>query len=676
MVQIRLGGGYGFLFSDRMLEEHPYLWVREMGIYISRLGTWEATEKQRTATAALIQRSLERPYLSCAEKYYQWTGYVEQGKECMFPIPTKTGARTGLDDKIWDFVKEKETWPAEARSLEHVKRMPEVDTTYFTDRFPDLQYFRMYFGWPDHDDRFSIWNNGKVGISSNSVAGDPKKFPNLPWLPRASGYTIQFGVGAAPRFRQYGDEAVRQHLKNGYDLMPVTEWSDAGMKVEQTNFAYPVDGEQLKTGIEPLINWTAVRITNQKPHKTDTYLGIEISDEDFSGSKPLDDFRDLSWRKEGGFFHRDSVLVVTDPELEFEEVPTVADAHEIHDSDIDKEWTHSLQPVHIRRFRARIRIPASQTKTYTFANFYRAISSTRLADVRNVGYRTALKKTTDSWDRLQGQGASITVPDSLLNNLYRTFLPRITINAQLDINGYSLLQTGPIFINRIWPHVVATAVADYLAPRGYFDLAKLYMEPFFHWQGTSAGWPAIRDWNGFFGVPPVYSGVIWMMHHGVFQWGCARYYQLSGDRAWLNEKLPALLKSMDWVKSNRTLTKKLNTDGSRQLNYGWLPPGQVGDADFGTAIQSDSHNWRGMHFLTDVLESIGHPRAAEFRAETQDYYECLRDRVGRATAERPIVRLNDDTWVPYIPAFLEGHPPDKWSPPCGMPRWWTADGKR
>jgi hypothetical protein len=665
LFQVRLGDGYGFLISDQMLAQHPYLWLREMGFYISRLGTWEETEEQRAEAAAMIKQSLDRPYVSCAEKYFEWTGYVEQGKQCMVPVPTKTGARTGLDDKVWDFFREKETWPVEARAVDHVKKMPEVDATYFTNRFPDLQYFRMYLGWPEHDDRFILWGNGKLEISSSSVGGNPQRFPTEPWLPRASAYTFQFGVGTAPRFRRYGDQRVRQHLKNGYDLVPVTEWSDGGMHLEQTNFAYPLDGEQIKTGIEPLLAWTGLRITNERPYDLDDYVGIQFTDEDRGQSKAVN-LGDLCWRN-GGFFAGEDLLAATDPALEFEEVPTMKDELEFFESDWSKDSPVSFS--HFKRFRARIHLPAFTERTFVFANFYRGIAPSRILDVHKRGYQNALNRTQAFWGSLQSRGASISVPDELMNNLGRTLLPRITICAQLDINGNSIFEVAPLGVG-IWPHVVAYAVADYLAPRGYFDLAKRYMEPFFRWQGTQVpDFPAINNWEGFFGVPPEYAGVIWMMHHGVFQWGCARYFWLSGDQAWLEENLPALIKSMDWVKKTRTQTKTLNPDGSRPLNYGWFPAGRVSDVTSGTSINSDAHLWRGLDSLTQVLEAIKHPRAAEFRTESDDYHNCLLEGMRRATTERLLVRLNDDTWVPYLPAYLNTTP-GNWQ---GEPTLWYAD---
>jgi hypothetical protein len=501
----------------------------------------------------------------------------------------------------------------------------------------------MYLGWPDHNDEFILWSNGKIGVSSASVGGDPKRFPDSPWQPRAQGYTLQFGVGDAPRFREYGDDSVKQQLRDGWHLIVTTRWSEPDLSVEQTNFAYPLDGEMVKTGVEPILCWTELRVSNLGAQTRETYVGVEFTNEDFPLSIPLPNLRSLTWRK-GGFYLLGQLLAVADEALEFEEVPTIGER---------------------KRFRALVRLEPFASKSFTFANFYRPVSPNRLKDVRKLGYQAALRKTVAFWNRLDARGASITVPEPLFNNLYRTFLPRITINSDLDLNGFSVLQTGPIVYNRVWHHITACGVADYLARRGYFDLAKRYLEPFFHWQGIPApDSPAIQDWSGFFGAPPEQCPLVWLMFHGMIQWASARYYQLSNDRAWLDEKLPALLKSMDWVKKTRSVTKKLNPDGSRPLNYGWFPPGRVTDGSHGTSIFTDANIWRGMDYMAQVLESIGHPRAAEFRAEADDYRQCLQDGLRRASAERPLVCLNDDTWVPYLPAYLETVPgqvePTRW----------------
>jgi len=639
-IQVRLAGGYGFLISDRMLEAHPYLWVRDLGIFITRFGGWTETAKHRSEAAQQIASSFAAPFISCAEKYYQWTGLTEhdvlEGDD--FHLIHK------LDGQIWDFIEDKESWSPEARTVQRISQMPEVDAAYFTSRFPDLKYSRMYLGWPEHNDNFILLSNGKIGVSSWSVGGDPDRFPDTPWQPRASSYTIQFGVGNAPRFRESGDDRVVQSLAEGYHLIATTKWSESDVSVTQTSFAYPLDGETIKTGVEPLLAWIKLRLSNNTASPLETYLGVEFrkanlgvqfTEEDAIGSIPLANLPDMTFHKDG-FYLQGRLVAVTDPALEFEEISTIGER---------------------KRFRALVHLRASEERDFVFADFYRPVSPERSQAVSKLGYQTALERTLSFWNRMERQGASITVPDPLLNNLYRTLLPRTLICSNLSIDGSTVLMTGPISYERVLHHITAYGVADHLSRSGYFELAKNYLEPFFNWQGIPApDSPAIKEWSGFFGAPPEQCPLVWLMSQGMIQWACARYVQLSGDTLWLDEKLPALLKSMDWVKTTRAKTERLNPDGSKPLNYGWFPDGRVSDATHGTSVFTDSNIWRGMEFMTQVLESIQHPRASEFRAETDDYRRYIQHGMRRAAGERPLVRLSDDTWVPYLPSYLEKVP--------------------
>ena len=56
--------------------------------------------------------------------------------------------------------------------------------------------------------------------------------------------------------------------------------------------------------------------------------------------------------------------------------------------------------------------------------------------------------------------------------------------------------------------------------------------------------------------------------------------------------------------------------------------------------------------MARVLHEIGNPRAAEFQAEADDFRRCIQDSERRSAAERPLQRLNDGTWVPHLPSFL------------------------
>lgn len=622
-VQVRLAGGYGFTFSEEMLRAHPCLWVRDMGLYISRRGTWADTASLRAEAAELVRRSHDRPFQSTAERYAQWSGLTEHEPD-------------DIHRMIWQFIAAKESWPPEARVMDRIAALPEVDVPYFTARIPDLKYTKMFLGWPDHNDQFTVWGHGAVTVSSQSAGGN-SKLPHIPWHPQAGAYTIRFGAATVPslQFRETGDPAVRQHLDDGHNLVVTSSWQEGDLAIAQTNFAAPLGGDEIRTGIEPMLLWTRLTLTNTAPGARDAWLGLEFTDKDFVTfleKHPLAGIDRIEWR-DGAFYAGDRLLAAADPALVFEAAPT-------QDG--------------MRRFRARVPLAAGAARSFTLAFFYRPADPAGLAAVRAVDFAAARARMTGFWNALAARGAAIRTPDEWLDNLYRTFLPRIAMNCHLDPEGLPVFHTGPVQYARVWHHITSLGIAGDLARRGQFELARKHFEAIFKWQGTPApDSPAIPDWTGFFGAPPEQCPMVWLSYHGMVLWAAARYYELSGDRAWLDDRMPALIQAMDWAVRTRNLTKVLNPDGSRPLNYGWLPPGRASDSGIGNSIYSDASLWFGLDRMTAVLRETSHPRAAEFQAEADDYRLCIQDGERRAAAGHRLRRLNDGTWVPYLPAFLD-----------------------
>jgi hypothetical protein len=622
--RVKLAGDYGFTVSPAMLRDHSYLWVKAMGLYLSRDG-WAATAAARADTDRLIAESRAKPFVSTAERYTHWTGLTGHEPD-------------DLHRFAWDFVNAKESWPAEAKVIDRIAAMPEIDAAYFFDRVPDLTRTKMFLGWPNHNDQFTLWSHGRVTVSSQSVGGDPK-VKDLVWHPRARDYSFQYSIGAAalPRLREYGDPGVSQRLADGYNLIPVSQWEDDGFRLEQTCFALPQSTAPVRTGLEPLLLWTRLDVANTAASARDAWLGLEFNDQafvTFVTASPLPEVGKITWR-DGAFYAGDKVLAVADPALVFER-----------------------QPAHgaVSRFRARVPLAAGEKRSFAVAHFYRVSDGASRPVVNVAEFESARRRFTGHWDGIAAAGASIRVPEEWLNNLYRTFLPRIMINAHLDPTGQVVVHTGPIQYARVWHHITSLGVGGDLARRGQFELCRRYMEAFFRWQGIPApDSPAITDWTGFFGAPPEQCPKVWISYQGMVLWAAARYYQLSGDRQWLDAHLPALIQGMEWIVRNRRVTMKLEADGSKPINYGWLPPGRVGDSGKGdmNGIYSDASAWRGMDELAGVLRDIGHPRAAEFQTEADDHRRCIVDSERRSSAMRPLVRLNDSTWVPYLPAALQ-----------------------
>lgn len=622
-LQVKLADNHGFTVSRAMLQQ-PYVWVKAMGLYLSRDG-WAATAPARAEADRLVKASLAQPFVSIAERYHDWSGLTEHEPDDIHRL-------------AWDFINAKETWPVGAPAMDRIAALPEIDAAYFNDRVPNISHSKMFLGWPDHNDQFTVWSHGKTTISSQSVGGDPK-FPDIPWHPKAGAYSFQFAIGTAPlpHFREYGDPNVHQRLTDGHNLIVTSAWEDDAFRIEQTSFAVPATDAPIKTGLEPLLLWSRVDVTNTAAAARDAWLAVQFTEDDFvtfMTASPLKDVGRIVW-KDGAFYAGDRLVAVADPALVFERQPVNGN---------------------ISRFRAKVPLAAKAARSFAFVHFYRPEAGGSRPAATLAGFDAARGRMTGFWDRIAAAGASVTVPDEYLNNLYRTFLPRILMNGTLDPSGELVVHTGPIQYARVWHHITSLGVAGDLARRGQFEFCRRYMDAFFRWQGIPApDSPAITDWTGFFGAPPVQCPKVWISYQGMVLWATARYYQLSGDRQWLDAHLPAIVQGMEWVMRNRRTTMKLEADGTKAVNYGWLPPGRVGDAGKGdtNGIYSDASAWRGINELAAVLKSIGHPRAAEFQAEADDYRQCIIDGERRSSARRPLVRLNDGTWVPYLPAVLQ-----------------------
>ena len=130
-------------------------------------------------------------------------------------------------------------------------------------------------------------------------------------------------------------------------------------------------------------------------------------------------------------------------------------------------------------------------------------------------------------------GAIIETPDPVVNNLYKTLLPRTLVCGDLDVQGECVLKTSPIVYDAVWLHATAYGIEG-MARRGHFREARQYLEAAFRSQGSQAfDAKTYTTWTGFFNAPPHYTALLWINFHGWMQWAAALYFVFSDDRPWL-----------------------------------------------------------------------------------------------------------------------------------------------
>ena len=164
---------------------------------------------------------------------------------------------------------------------------------------------------------------------------------------------------------------------------------------------------------------------------------------------------------------------------------------------------------------------------------YIAVDKALVTRALDLGFDEVMSRTKRYWDSRLAAGAIVDTPDPVVNNLYKTLLPRTLVCGDLDVQGDYVLKTSPIVYDAVWLHVTAYGIEG-LARRGHFREARQYLEAAFRWQGSQASdAKTYTTWKGFFNAPPRYTALLWINFHGWMQWAAARYFLFSDDMPWL-----------------------------------------------------------------------------------------------------------------------------------------------
>jgi hypothetical protein len=190
---------------------------------------------------------------------------------------------------------------------------------------------------------------------------------------------------------------------------------------------------------------------------------------------------------------------------------------------------------------------------------------------------------------------------------------------------------------------------------GDHQLAEEYLEAFLRLQGSK---PFPGTFTGdqkevYYGarVDQVYdytSGE-YNLAHGTVLWALGEHYFFTRDKKWFHHAAPSMKRAADWVMAQRKLTEVLD-GGQRTPEYGLLPAGHLEDnSDWGHWFSVNAFAAVGMTGLARALADVGAPEAEKYAQEAAAYTQDLRDAVLRASRRAPVIKLRDNTYIPYLP---------------------------
>ena len=119
----------------------------------------------------------------------------------------------------------------------------------------------------------------------------------------------------------------------------------------------------------------------------------------------------------------------------------------------------------------------------------------------------------------------------------------------------------------------------------------------------------------------------------------------------MEKAAPGLVASCEWVIRERKATQILNPDGTKPIEYGYLPTGSLEDVtDYWNWMATNSATVWGFRDLADALADFGHPEAPRLQKEAKAYFDDFMAGVNESRVRCPVVSLRDHTWVPKIPS--------------------------
>ncbi len=267
-------------------------------------------------------------------------------------------------------------------------------------------------------------------------------------------------------------------------------------------------------------------------------------------------------------------------------------------------------------------------------------------------FQEAADRVCGFWKKQLSRGCAITTPEPWLNDFYKAHLQHMLVNCYQEIGSDRLHAHVGTFGYGAFPDESVMMISD-LDRRGYHDEARRCYQSFLDYQGT-VGMPGnFKSKEGTLYGAGGHDDGGYNKSHAWVMWGLAEHWWHTRDRAWMEAAAPKLIASCQWVIRERQQTMRTNADGSKPLEYGFLPTGSLEDVtDYWSWLVTNACTDWGFQALSKALADYGHPEAARLQREAEAFHEDLMRGFEESRILAPVVRLRDGTYVPKYPSRL------------------------
>jgi hypothetical protein len=485
--------------------------------------------------------------------------------------------------------------------------------------------------------KFAVQWGGNIRIDKRDTKAQGKELLRCNWIGNDLRWNV--GTGKEPDFKRTMDNCQMSVMN---DYLPVAQaiWNNGGLNYREEAFATllrgplsPVDpGRDEQT---PAILMVRLTVSNPTNHTDTSHVWL-------SGNKAL---KGIS--KDGDF-----LMDQIDGKNYIRcYMPSLVNGTEKTDLIPDPDGV--LRILH----RQILLGPNSSQTLYFYFPFVGDLTADNQKEIQSLGYESQKNRVVSYWRDLVTNVSIYNVPERKFNEMARAVIPHIRMSVTKDPKSGLYMVPAAAFGYNVYPNesVFQTLLLDRM---GDFKTSADYLNTFMELQGSVRlpGTFTGDQKDVFFGTrvdneynmtePNGYN-----MHHGTVLWGLARHYLYSGDREWLLEAAPHMIRAAKWIIEQRAQTKILDENGRKVDHYGLLPAGVLEDVhDWQFWFATNAYACMGMESMAKAFEKAGLPDAEYYKVEAEAYHKDIRQSIERSIEICPVVRLRNNTYIPYVPS--------------------------
>ncbi len=479
--------------------------------------------------------------------------------------------------------------------------------------------------------KFAFEWGGNITISKSGTKAKGAELRRLEW--KGDRISWRIGTGRTPQYRPASRDSKLSVLE---DYLPVATalWTTDGIEYREEGFATLLSGplgpdDPQRNEQMPAVLMLKVTARNPGAAAAVSHLWLATDPDE-----------ELSFR-EGELVNADGQLVRARVRL--------AESNPILSVAVP-DGAKTLHGIH-----AEIPLRAGEAKSlFLSLPFIPRLTPQERARLAKLDYEQERARVVDYWRQVTALSIPLDVPERRFVSFARAIIPHMRMSTTKDPKSglYMVPAAGygyTVFANEAaFQCVLLDALGDHA-------LAAEYLESFLRLQGSKpfAG-TFVGDQREVYHGARVnseydYTAAEYNLDHGTVLWALGEHYFFTRDKDWLRRAATSMKRAADWVVKERQLTE-LRDAGEKIPEYGLLPAGHLEDNDdWGHWFSVNALAAAGMTRLAQALSDAGDPSAGQYAQEASAYTQDLRDAVLRATRIAPVVRLRDNTYIPYVP---------------------------